>query len=117
MEHRPHGKPSRSILELEVLDVLRSSGLPLPARNVEVIDGDGNRREIDLCYLLHKGAIEADSRKWHSTASQTAEDKLRQRALEAVGFEFVRVTWRDVFDRPEWIIGEARRLLQRVVAA
>jgi hypothetical protein len=117
MEHRPKGKPSRSILELEVLDLLRSNDLPLPQRNVDVIDGNGDKREIDLCYLPQKGAIEADSRRWHSTASQTADDRRRQSALEAVGFEFVRVTWRDVFDRPDWVIAEVQRLLRRVVAA
>jgi hypothetical protein len=117
MEHRPEGKPSRSMLELEVLDVLRKSGVPLPARNVDVIDGNGDKREIDLCYLTQKGAIEADSKRWHSTASQKADDRRRQRALEAVGFEFVRVTWSDVFDRPEWVIDQVRRLLLRIVAA
>jgi hypothetical protein len=117
MEKRPDGKPARSHLELEVLDLIRRSGLPLPARNFDVVDGDGNHREIDLCYVAQKGAIEADSRRWHSTATQKAEDRRRQRALEAVGFQFVRVTWRDVFDRPDWVIAEIRQLLQRIVAA
>jgi hypothetical protein len=117
MAGRPDGKPSRSILELEVLDVIRRSDLPLPSRNVEVVDGDGKTREIDLCYLPEKGAIEADSRRFHGTASQKADDRRRQKALEAVGFRFVRVTWRDVFDRPEWIIEQIRGLLEGVVAA
>jgi putative AbiEi antitoxin of type IV toxin-antitoxin system len=117
MEGRPDGKPSRSVLELEVLDVIRRSGLPLPARNVDVVDGDGRTREIDLCYLAQKGAIEADSRRFHGTASQKADDRRRQAALEAVGFRFVRVTWRDVFDRPKWIVDQVRELLEGVVAA
>jgi len=117
MEHRPAGKPAKSILELEVLDLIRRNDLPLPSRNVDVIDANGDRREIDLCYVDRKGAIEADSKRWHSTESQTAADRKRQSALEAVGFEFVRVTWSDVFERPEWVIAEVRRLLLRVVAA
>jgi hypothetical protein len=117
MESRPEGKPSRSMLELELLDLIRKADMPMPKRNVDVIDGDGKQREIDLCYLPQKGAIEADSRRWHSTASQKADDLRRQRALEAVGFEFVRVTWRDVFDRPDWVIDQIRGLLLRVVAA
>ncbi|MEY2473086.1 MAG: hypothetical protein QOK28_2415 [Actinomycetota bacterium] len=117
MENRPNGKPARSILELEVIDLLRSRGIPLPDRNVDVIDANGDRREIDLCYLDQKGAIEADSRKWHSTATQTAEDSRRQAALEAVGFEFVRVTWPDVFQRPDWVVAQVQKLLLRVVAA
>ena len=117
MENRPLGKPARSILEIELLDLLRKRKIPLPARNVDVIDANGDRREIDLCYVDQKGAIEADSRRWHSTESQTAEDSRRQRALEAVGFEFVRVTWADVFQRPDWVVSEVQRLLLRVVAA
>jgi hypothetical protein len=117
MENRPEGKPARSILEIELFDLLRKRGVPLPARNVDVIDANGDRREIDLCYPDHKGAIEADSRLWHSTATQKAEDRRRQAALEAVGFEFVRITWTDVFQRPDWVVAEVQALLLRVVAA
>jgi hypothetical protein len=117
MDNRPLGKPSRSILELELLDLIRSSDLPMPTRNVEVIDANGDHREIDLCYLPQKGAIEADSRRWHGTESQQANDARRQAALEAVGFEFVRVTWPDVMQRPSWVLDQIRQLLARVVAA
>ena len=117
MENRPVGKPARSILELEVLDLIRASGLPLPSRNVDVVDGNGERREIDLCYVDQRGAIEADGRRWHATATQRATDKRRQAALEAVGFRFVRVTWDDVFGRPDWVINEIRSLLLQVVPA
>lgn len=117
LEERPNGKPSRSILELEVLDLIRAAGLPIPSRNVDVVDGDGARREIDLCYLEQRGAIEADSKRWHSTASQVADDQRRQSALEAVGFSFVRITWPDVTQRPNWVIEQIRGLLLRLLAA
>jgi hypothetical protein len=117
MERRPLGKPSRSILELELLDLIRNSGLPMPSRNVDVIDANGDHREIDLCYVAQKGAIEADSRQWHSTESQQSDDGRRQVALEAVGFAFVRVTWPDVMQRPNWVLDQIRQLLARVVAA
>jgi hypothetical protein len=114
MEHRPKGKPARSVLELVVLDVLRRAGLPLPTRNHDTIDGNGDKREIDLCYVEHLGAIEADSKAFHSTATQSAKDATRQRALEAVGYRFVRVTWADAFERPEWIVAEVKKLLGRI---
>lgn len=117
MENRPLGKPSRSILELELLDLIRNSDLPMPTRNVDVVDANGDHREIDLCYLPQKGAIEADSRRWHGTESQQADDARRQAALEAVGFAFVRVTWPDVMQRPGWALDQIRQLLARVVAA
>jgi hypothetical protein len=111
MEHRPKGKPARSVLEIEVLSEIRRAHLPLPTRNHEVVDGDGKKREIDLCYVEQLGAIEADSKAFHSTATQAAADARRQRALEAVGFQFVRVTWADAFERPEWIVEQVRDLL------
>jgi hypothetical protein len=117
MEGRPEGKPARSFLEIELFRLIRRSGLPLPSRNVDVIDGNGDPREIDLCYVPEKGAIEADSRRWHGTATQKAADRLRQNALEAVGYRFVRVTWSDVFDRPQWVVDQIRQLLGVVVAA
>lgn len=117
LERRPKGKPAKSILEIEVLDVIRSAALPLPTRNHDTVDGNGDAREIDLCYVEQMTAIEADSKRWHSTATQTSEDICRQRALEAVGFTFIRVTWADVFTRPEWIVEQVRTLLGGVVAA
>ncbi|HVT78613.1 MAG TPA: hypothetical protein VHD87_16355, partial [Acidimicrobiales bacterium] len=61
------GKPARSVLEIELLDVLRDAGLPLPTRNHDVIDGDGNHREIDLCYVPQKGT--ASGRGWRCAAT------------------------------------------------
>lgn len=117
MTNRPKGKPARSFLELEVLDLIRASDMPLPRRNHDVIDGNGQKREIDLCYVAQRGAIEVDGAAFHSTATQTASDRKRQKALEAVGFRFVRVTWRDAFDRPGWVIEQVSELLCGVVAA
>jgi hypothetical protein len=111
MFHRPKGKPARSVLELEVLKLIRTEGLPLPTRNHDVIDANGDQREIDLCYVAQKGAIEADGQAFHSTATQTESDRIRQGALEAVGYTFVRVTWYDRFQRPEWVIEQIRGLL------
>ena len=117
LAHRPQGKPAKSVLELEVLDVIRNAGLPLPTRNYDTVDVNGEKREIDFCYVEALGAIEVDSRLWHSTRSQVESDLRRQRALESVGFSFVRVTFRDVHERPEWIVDQVRTLLGGVVAA
>src|SRR5205085_896735 len=43
MFHRPKGKPARSVLELEVLDLIRKEGLVLPTRNNDVIDANGDQ--------------------------------------------------------------------------
>jgi hypothetical protein len=116
METRPEGKPARSTLELEVLRLIRASDLPLPTRNHDVYVDD-EHFEIDLAYVAVLGAIEADSRRFHTTATQRENDKRREVALEAAGWTFVRVRWADVFGRPAWVIEQIRALVCRVVAA
>jgi len=110
MDLRPAGKAARSVLEVETLKLIRKSDLPMPVRNHDVwVDGD--HFEIDMAYLANLGAIEVDSKRWHSTASQKAKDKLRQAKLEAAGWTFVRVRTADVYGRPEWVVDQIRDLV------
>lgn len=116
MELRPEGKAARSTLELDVLRIIRKAGLPLPVRNHDAYV-DGERFEIDLVYLAVLGAIEVDSKRWHTTATQRAKDKLRQEKLEAAGWTFVRIRSADVYGRPEWVIAQIRNLVCGTIAA
>jgi hypothetical protein len=116
MELRPDGKAARSTLEIDTLNVIRKSGLPLPVRNHDV-HVDGEHFEIDLAYPGVLGAIEVDSKRWHSTATQKANDRRRQDVLEAVGWTFVRVRSADVYGRPGWVVAQIRSLLCIVSAA
>jgi hypothetical protein len=110
MELRPNGKAARSTLEIDTFNLIRGSGLPLPVRNHDVYVDD-EHFEIDLAYLDVLGAIEVDSKRWHSTATQKAKDRRRQETLEAAGWTFVRVTSADVYGRPAWVIEQIRTLL------
>jgi hypothetical protein len=116
MENRPNGKPARSNLELQVLRVIRDGGLPLPERNHDSFV-DGQRYEVDLAYVDARGAIEADSRHFHSTATQRRNDARRQATLEMAGWRFTRITWADALGRPEWVVEQVRNLICGVVAA
>ena len=116
MELRPSGKAARSTLELDALRLIRNTDLPLPVRNHDVYV-EGEHFEIDLAYLAVRGAIEVDSRRWHSTATQKARDRRKQERCEAAGWTFVRVTSADVYGRPEWVIEQIRILVCGVVAA
>ncbi|HVV35236.1 MAG TPA: type IV toxin-antitoxin system AbiEi family antitoxin domain-containing protein [Acidimicrobiales bacterium] len=107
---RPDGKAARSTLELELFRIVKRYGLPLPVRNHDVWV-DGEHFEIDAAYLAEMAAIEADSKRWHSTASQTAKDKRRQATLEAAGWTFERFSSADIYGRPEWV---AERIRARV---
>jgi restriction endonuclease-like protein/putative AbiEi antitoxin of type IV toxin-antitoxin system len=110
MELRPKGKAARSTLEIDTLNLIRRTDLPMPMRNYDVWV-EGEHFEIDLAYLGAMGAIEVDSKRWHTTATQRAKDKQRQGKLEADGWSFVRVTSVDVYGRPEWVIEQIRDLL------
>jgi hypothetical protein len=110
MELRPNGKAARSSLEIDALNVIRKAGLPLPTRNYDVFVDD-EHFEIDLAYVGALGAIEVDSKRWHSTASQKAKDRHKQQRCESVGWNFVRITAVDVYGRPEWVVQQVRDLL------
>ncbi|MEY2418717.1 MAG: hypothetical protein QOG90_1397 [Actinomycetota bacterium] len=110
MTSRPQGKAARSTLEVELFRVIRRSDLPMPVRNFDVYV-DGEHFEVDAAYLGVLGAIEADSKRWHTTASQRAKDKRRQDKLEAAGWTFRRFTSADIYGRPDWVIAEIRSLV------
>jgi hypothetical protein len=116
MVARPAGKAARSSLELELFRVIKRAGLPMPVRNHDVWV-DGEHFEIDAAYVAVMGAIEADSKRWHRTASQTAKDNRRQAVLEAAGWTFRRFTSADIYGRPEWVAAEIRALVCGVAAA
>ncbi|HUR78698.1 MAG TPA: hypothetical protein VMZ22_12185 [Acidimicrobiales bacterium] len=116
MELRPEGKAARSTLELDALRLIRNSELPMPVRNFDVWV-DGRRYEIDLAYLSRLGAIEVDSKRWHSTAAQRAKDRRKQEACERAGWTFLRITSVDVYGRPNWVIDQLRSLVCGVAAA
>lgn len=110
LEARPDGKAARSVMEIEFFKLLGQHGVPLPIRNFDVRVGT-KRYEIDGAYPATKGAIECDSRRFHATASQRRRDGERQSALEADGWTFLRVTWRDIFGRPKWVVAQVLALM------
>lgn len=112
MEERPRGRPSRSVLELMVKDVLRDAGLTHFVRNHPVI-ADGELYEIDAAFVDEWVAIEADGLAFHSTSSQRAKDARRQASLEAAGWTFRRVAWEEIVLRPDEFVADVRALLSR----
>ncbi|MEY2473339.1 MAG: hypothetical protein QOK28_2668 [Actinomycetota bacterium] len=110
MELRPTGKAARSTLEIDTLNLIRKSDLPIPARNHDVWIDD-EHFELDLAFPEAMKAVEVDSKRWHSTATQKAKDRHKQERCEAAGWSFVRVTSVDVYGRPEWVVEQIRDLL------
>lgn len=99
---RPKGRPAKRLLEILVGHVLDDVGIP-GIRNYPVTVG-GERFEIDRAYPDARVALEADSKKFHSTATAVGRDRVRQEKLEAVGWFFVRTDWTEVVRQPEVLV-------------
>lgn len=110
LEHRPNGRPARSILEVLAGHALVRHGVTGFVRNHAVVLGDGNY-ELDFAFVAQRVVLEVDGKAFHSTASQVGRDRVRQRALEEAGWRFLRVSWFDVVLQPDWVIDQLRALL------
>ena len=104
LENRPRGRPARSVLEVLTGRLLRKNGVTGFVRNFRVTGLDGTSFEIDFAFVDQMVALEVDGKAFHSTRTQTAKDRKRQKRLEALGWRFVRVGWHDVVLRPNWVL-------------
>jgi hypothetical protein len=101
----------RSVEEGEARLLITRAGLPPPVVAYRVRSG-GSSFEIDLCYPELKIAIEVDGRFSHTVRHDRRADAERQRALEAQGWVFIRVSTWELVRMPEVFVAEVRRLLR-----
>jgi hypothetical protein len=95
-----------SELERAFLRLLRAAGLPLPKTN-----RPAGGRFVDCRWPEHKLTVELDSYRFHSSRFAWEQSYRRERAARARGDEFRRYTWTDVFEEPEPMLADLRRLL------
>jgi hypothetical protein len=95
-----------SALERKFLKRLREAGLPEPVMNRKA-----GQRRVDCRWPQHRLTVELDSYRYHSSRHAWELDRRREREARARGDEFRRYTYADVFDIPEEMLGELRRLL------
>jgi hypothetical protein len=95
-----------SKLEKGFLRRLRQARLPLPRTNKWLDDG-----YVDCRWPEHELTVELDSYRFHSSRSAWEQSYRRERAARARGEEFRRYTCTDVFEEPEPMLADLRRLL------
>jgi hypothetical protein len=95
-----------SRLENRFLKLLRQTGLPLPQANRRV----GGRR-VDCRWPERRLTVELDGYRYHSSRHAWEQDRRREREARARGDEFRRYTYGDVFEDPDFMLGELRALL------
>ena len=95
-----------SKLERGFLTLLGAAALPTPRTNRRA-----GRRWVDCRWPEQRLTVELDGYRYHNTRHAWEQDRRRDREARARGDEFRRYTWGDVFEDPEFMLGELRGLL------
>jgi len=96
-----------SRLEHRFLQRVRQHELPPPEMN-RVVGG----RRVDCRWSEHRLTVELDGYRYHSSRHAWEQDRRRERDARARGDEFRRYTYGDVFESPELMLAELRKLLR-----
>ncbi|MDQ6714537.1 MAG: endonuclease domain-containing protein [Actinomycetota bacterium] len=102
-------------LESRFLWLLRREGIREPVRQVDV-GADAWVGRVDFAYPDRKVVIEVDSDLHHTSRLDRQADSRRDAALQAAGFQVVRVTAEQVWHRPDEAIGVVRTALHCAAA-
>jgi very-short-patch-repair endonuclease len=99
---------TRSEAESRLLARIRRSGLPAPRVNARL-----GRWELDFYWEEAHLAVEVDGYTHHGTRGGFERDRAKDADLAARGVLVIRVTWRQLRDTPEAVIGQVARALGR----
>ncbi len=86
----------RSTGEQLLLRLVERADLPRPQTNVFV-----GRWEVDGLWTDRRLALEVDGYATHGHRAAFAQDRIRDADLAGRGLRVIRVTWRQLVDRPE----------------
>lgn len=67
--------------------------------------------EVDFAYPAERVVLETDGWEFHQSREAFEEDRRRDVCLAANGWLVVRVTWRQIQEKPEWVTGRLRQIL------
>jgi very-short-patch-repair endonuclease len=98
---------TRSDLEDAFVQLIRSSDLPHPKINRR--DDDG---EMDAVWMDHKLIVELDGYDTHGNRAAFEADHESDVERMAEGWIVLRFTYRQVTERPEWVLTKIRRALE-----
>lgn len=114
-EHYVGATPTWSELEERFLSLCRKARIPQPEVNVWIDPGDGDPSAIraDFVWRDQRLIIETDGHGTHSTRQAFEHDRLRDQRLTVAGWTVIRVTWRQLTQRPDELADRILRLLSR----
>lgn len=97
---------TRSELEARFLALCRRHRLPRPEVNVQL-----GTFTVDFLWPEARLVVELDGYRAHAGRAAFEADRARDLALKALGYDFLRFTWRQVFDHPHRTVTRLRELL------
>ena len=103
--------PTESDFEARLFKILKKAQLPVPAKQVEVVEGGAFLGRVDFAYPDLRLAIEADSYAYHSQRADWEADKRRRALLVSHGWRVLEATWRAMVDDPQELIENVARAL------
>jgi len=104
------GGPARTRSEAEriLLALLRRAALPSPETNARL-----GPYEVDFVWRQERLVVEVDGYAFHADRRAFERDRVRDGELQARGIRVIRVTWRQLTDRPETVLARIARALAR----
>lgn len=97
---------TRSPLEHRFFRIWEAAGLPTPETNVRLCGF-----EVDCLWRREKVVVELDGQAFHHTGVALELDDMKDGKLEHNGYLVLRFNYRDVFERPDWVVEQVRSAL------
>jgi len=101
---------TRSALEDRFLMLIRQAGLAMPELNA-ALDLRDRWIEVDCLWRDQRLIVELDGRAVHGTSFAFDADRERDRALQAMDWTVIRITWRQLVRHPARVEADLRTLL------
>ncbi|MCU1485696.1 MAG: hypothetical protein JWN67_2442 [Actinomycetia bacterium] len=100
-----------SMLERDLLALIRRAGVPEPELQHRLVCADGRVVVLDFAWPALKFAIEADGHRWHATPKKLEADNARRRSIRATGWTLDAYGFGDVHARASKVLAEIRASL------
>lgn len=110
----PQSHHTRSEFEAIALPLLAAHRVLRPEVNVWLPDLNN---EVDLLWRAERVVVEWDSRMHHDDVEAFERDREQSVELLAAGYVPLRFTWRQLHDRPSWLVQHVQQALARSGAA
>ncbi len=98
---------TRSELEFRFLALCRKHRLPIPEVNVRI-----DSLIVDFVWQEERLIVETDGYRYHRGRIAFEEDRSRDLRLRNLDYDVIRLTYRQVMDRPEEVAAVLRKELQ-----